>query len=481
MPSFDQEFLRRASRISHHGLGLSVDVYSPNIFELVEALHINSLAYGYLEIFQSSEQALHAVRSKIPQALLECHAEGLWVTQPDWGEAYPLDASIQETATHLRALGCSWFNQECASKQMAGYSFGTYLPPLFTQASAEVTASNAVRLQSAMDAKLSDSSQAPPLLLLETPPLTYFGVGDLAYPKFFSLLTEHASCGLVLDIGHVWTVYRYSRRSCKQGVTEFLDEFLGSFPLSRVVQIHAAGLANHPHDVGLTEPSESSLPPWIDTHGAPIPEVLFNMLDQVLAHPALTNLKGVAMEVDTKPIPLIVEEYHRFIERYGWWEKRTRYGQSSSDVCAEFEIFASATERLLIPEVVDQYRMYAQVVSGQADRTALSMVGKLHEDQDGLDRYQRVYLPKEIFEWGGDLREMFPRTCECLGDNAKVFPEFLQFWFNEPRSSKRPFDYFLIKIHLFVEFIERHYPELRDTVYQEADGLRAGYQLANSL
>ena len=481
MSSFDQEFLRRASRIPHHGLGLSVDVYTPNVFDLLDALDTKRLTYGYLEIFQSPEQVLYAVRAHIPHALLECHAEGLWVTQPDWGQAYPVEASINETTAHLRALGCSWFNQECASKQMAGYSFGTYLPPLFTRASAEVTACNAVRLQIEMDARFSDSSQTSPLVLLETPPLTYFGVEDLDYPDFFEALAECAPCGLVLDIGHVWTLYRYSGRWRTQSVTEFLDVFLESFPLARVVQIHVAGLENHPNDLEASRDSDPGLPPWIDAHDASIPNVLFDMLDQVLAHPGLTNLKGVAMEVDTKPIPLIVEEYRRFLERYGWWERQERYGQPSSDVCSDLEIRSLTKEQPAVTEVVDQYRVYAQVVSGQADREVLSSVGRLGDDSGGLDRYQKLYLPAEICEWGGDLREMFPKTCESLGDVAKIFSEFIEFWFKEPRSPSIPFDYFLVKIHLFVEFIEGHYPELRTMVHQEADALREGYQFANSL
>ncbi len=477
MAGFDQEFLRRVSQISHHGLGLSVDVYTPNVFELLDAFNFNSLTCGYLEIFQSPEQVLQALRSHIPQALLECHAEGLWVTQPDWCQTYPVETSINETATHLRALGCSWFNQECASKQIAGYSFGTYLPPLFTKPSAGVTASNAIHLQREMDARFSDSSQAPPLLLLETPPLTYFGVGDVAYSDFFAEITKQAPCGLVLDIGHVWTVYRYSGRGRIQTVQEFLEEVLASFPLFRVVQIHIAGLANHPNDWEGSDDVGTILPLWIDDHGAKIPQVLFDMLDQVLAHPGLTNLKGVAMEVDTKQIPLIVDEYRRFLERYGWWESQERREVRLAVV----ENPSLAKERSSAGMAAKPYQVYAQVASGKIDRQALSLVGQLTDDEGGLERYQKRYLPEEIFVWGGDLRKMFPETCERLGDVEKAFSEFFTFWFNEPRINKMPFDYFLIKIHLFVEFIESQYPEFQDTVHQEADVLREGYQLANRL
>ncbi|MDA1304069.1 MAG: hypothetical protein O2999_07195 [Nitrospirae bacterium] len=88
-------------------------------------------------------------------------------------------------------------------------TLGTYLPPLFTKASAEMTASNAIHLQREMDARFLDSTQAPPLLLLETPPLTYFSVGDLAYSDFF---LTHGAGAMRLSFGH---------RACVDGVSIF--------------------------------------------------------------------------------------------------------------------------------------------------------------------------------------------------------------------------------------------------------------------
>jgi len=295
--------------------------------------------------------------------------------------------------------------------------------------------------------------------------------------RIFSLLTERAPCGLVLDIGHVWTVCRYSGRWRSQTVGKFLDEVLASFPLSRVVQINMAGLANHPNELDSSDDVGSLLPPWIDAHGAKVPQVLFDMLGQVLAHPGLTNLKGVAMEVDTKPIPLIVDEYRRFIERYGWWERQERRDVGWPVV----ETRSLAREPSSARMAVEPYQIYAQVASGQVDRQALSLVGQLADDDGGLERYQKRYLPDEICVWGGDLREMFPRTCEGLCDVENAFSEFFTFWFREPRATKTPFDYFLVKIYLFVEFIEGQYPELQNTAHQEAGLLREGYQLANSL
>ena len=76
-----QNFLHRVSKIHFHGIGLSLDVYSPYLFELVEQFAHQGLSYGYLEVFKASQQDLKEVRSRLPSTLLEYHADGLWVTE----------------------------------------------------------------------------------------------------------------------------------------------------------------------------------------------------------------------------------------------------------------------------------------------------------------------------------------------------------------------------------------------------------------
>ena len=115
-----------------------------------------------------------------------------------------------------------------------------------------------------------------------------------------------------------------------RSLDSFLEAFLQAFPLERVVQIHLAGLGIHPavNSVeGARIPDSQNWPNWIDSHGEPIPEILFEILDRVLSSPRLVNLKGIALEVDTKPIELILEEYAEFRNRLNWWERR---GPSSS-------------------------------------------------------------------------------------------------------------------------------------------------------
>ena len=48
------EFTQRAARISSHGLGLSVDVYQPDLMHLVQTLRDGGLRPGYLEIFKAT-------------------------------------------------------------------------------------------------------------------------------------------------------------------------------------------------------------------------------------------------------------------------------------------------------------------------------------------------------------------------------------------------------------------------------------------
>ena len=153
-------------------------------------------------------------------------------------------ADAQDGATCGESLGAAWVNHECASKQFAGYSFGTYLPPLFTRAAAEVTAANAVRCQRVLN-QCAEAAAAPqaPLLLLELPPLTYFSFGDLAAAEFFAAIAQAAPCGFVLDIGHLWTMWRYGERA-RTSLEAFTETFLEAFPLDRVIQVHLAGLAS---------------------------------------------------------------------------------------------------------------------------------------------------------------------------------------------------------------------------------------------
>jgi len=492
MTPVEREFHTRVIRIPHHGLGLSVDVYQPDLFELVDELNRRGLEYGYLEIFKATPAALELLRRRMPDTVLSYHAEGLWVTQPNPERLSPFHAELDETAEQIRILGSHWLNHECAAKQMAGYAFGTYLPALFTAASADVTAENIAKAQQRLDRTIPAHDKMAPLFLLETPPLTYVGFGNLTMAEFFRLVADRTPCGVVLDIGHLWTVYRYTGEWRRRPLTAFLAEFLDAFPLERVVEIHMAGLAPHPsvpsHAQAAGEPP--LWPPlWIDAHGAPIPEVLSDMLAQVLEHQGLINLKGVALEVDTKSIDMIAEEFAQAQERFGDRIARDKHNSLSSLSCLS-SLFSHENDQTdqrdridqidisaSLASLAEQYDRYAQIVTGRA-ADGLPVLG---QDASALPLYIEHYLPHEILEWGGAVREMFPETCRNLDRDGISLNGFVRFWFREPRANDQAYDFFLLKITRFVEFVRDVLPAASGMAEREAQALREGYRAANEM
>lgn len=481
-----RQFKQRVAEIPYRGIGLSVDLYTPDLDELQAALERESIRYGYLEVFKASQRALAKLRRKWPELPMTYHAEGLWVTEPNLLEAYPLERELDLAHSHLETIQAHWLTHECATKQMAGYSFGTYLPPLFTAASAAATARNIRQVQTWLDerARKAGPARYGPLFLLETPPLTYFGVGDIGIADFFRAIADGAACGIVLDIGHLWTVYRYTGAWRSRSLEAFLAEFLDRFPLERVVEIHLAGLGLHAATVRASldeiEPTRQAPPFWVDAHAEAIPELLFDMLEQVLSHPRLLNLRGVALEVDNKSIPTILDELKGFSERFGRvLSDRFKTDPHVSQTAVELSE-AEPTDDLqdrLQQHLLVEYERYAQVVTGQAQQAPVSS----WLDMEGLERYRTEYLPYEILEWGGDLRDMFPESCRRLDEAALPLGRFVDFWFCEPRDAHTGhdgYDFFLLKIDRFAEYVSRVLPDAAELVHREAAMLRTDYALA---
>jgi uncharacterized protein (UPF0276 family) len=476
-----QDFQRRLRNIPPLGMGLSVDVYSPNLFELMNKLKERGLQPGYLEVFKATTTALTTVRQAVPDIPLAYHGEGLWITQPDVQASPFFLQDVGETVTQLNSIQSFWLNHECAMKQMAGYSFGTYVPPLYTRLSAEVVAENIATVQQAMDRQGRRADGTAPLFILEMPPLTYFSAGTIPIPHFFRLITSLVPCGLVLDIGHLWTAYRYTVACRRISLERFVREFLDEFPLERVVEIHVAGLACH-ESAGEPKAGEG-LPEWIDAHAAPIPSILFAMLEQVLAHSNLVSLRAVALEVDTKSIEMIVEEYGEAVRRFSLLVQQTMARGPAAEPMGLQPRSASVQEPVCQSDrqqLRDDYASYAQIISGQAPMTGLEWQ-EVAAEATGLTRYRESYLPHEILHWGGDLEEMFPQTCRALAERGICLTEFATFWFRSPRVLTHSYDFFLLKIERFLEFVTERAPDARVCAEQEGDMLRLAYAQANEV
>ncbi|GJL53665.1 MAG: hypothetical protein NPIRA02_07970 [Nitrospirales bacterium] len=484
MSKFKKEFLQRIRHIPFHGIGLSVDVYTPDIFELTDQFAQHGLSYGYLEVFKAEQRAIEEVRARLPSPYLEYHADGLWVTQPDWMVTYPYERALQTAMSHLRSMGCFWINQECATKQIGGHSFGTYLPPLLMESSASMTARNVEYAQAYLDAHVRGDASYAPLFLLETPPLSYFVLGQIGYAEFFRLIADRCACGFVLDIGHVWTVYRYTGACEHQTLEQFLEEFLNGFPLERVVQIHIAGLDCHPA-VPYEVRGHASFPNWIDAHDAPIPSVSFNMLEQVLSHPRLVHVKGLAMEVDTKEIALIVEEFARLRRTCGPWEEQ-QHGEQKLTRAGHFHVkpLAHATHSSVHQKdmyLEQHYQHYVAFVTfrSQGD-DSVSDLNALQATKE-VGSYRDYYLPHEISVWGGQLQDMFPNTFRALEELEFDCKQFMTYWYSHPQRFCESYDFFLLKIHYFVEYIREVHPQAVLFAAQEAADLRNSYAMACQL
>jgi hypothetical protein len=478
-----KEFFRRLAQIPAHGLGLSVDVYSPDLTSLRRALQEGQVLPGYLEVFRATQTALASVRKQAGSGFLTYHGEGLWLTQPEAADDPLFKQEVCEVAGHLQTLQSAWLNHECATKYMAGYAFGTYLPPLYTPSRAQVVADNTLLVQDLLDRLCALPNGGAPLVLLEMPPLTYFVAGTLTIPNFFGVVTEKVPCGLVLDIGHLWTVFRYTGAWRTTPLAQFTDAFLAEFPVDRIVEIHVAGLAVHESGSGIPgEPADAAqtdcLPAWADAHAAPIPPVLFDMLDQVLSHPRLSSLKGLALEVDTKEIGLIVDEFTRFSQRYA---AAVPSANIESGISAEgghrwFDHEpGSSPARQALSEAYDHY---ARVVAGRAEPEGPEWNPRTACIED-LDRYRRVYLPYEILRWGGDVEAMFPDSCRRLRERHVPLSRFVSFWFRQPRPLSGSYDFFLLKIERFAEFVREAALELSGIAEREAGELRQAYHAAN--
>ncbi|WP_455245822.1 multinuclear nonheme iron-dependent oxidase, partial [Petrachloros mirabilis] len=479
--SVEHRFMYRLERIPALGLGLSVDVYSPDLFELIRSFEGRTYHPSYLEIFRATPKALQAVRAQDMALPLPYHGEGLWVTQPNFASTSFFEQELDGVAEELAILRSPWLNHECATKQMAGYTFGTYLPPLYTVESAKVVADNIRLVQERLDQADLAENVFGPLFLLELPPLTYFMAGTISIPQFFRFVTDQVECGLVLDIGHLWSVYRYSQAKNEISLEAFVERFLNEFPLERVVEIHVAGLACHESLSGRDE--EGGMPEWLDAHAAPIRPVSLSMLEQVLAHPHLVSLRAVALEVDTKPIGNIIKEFENVSDRFGATIRRVTTSQHEVTGLENKKYEESTLEPLMGGDSVrtrlqEDYSRYAKVVSGQIPPVGPEWKD-VRRDSKGLDRYIREYLPYEILHWGGDIAEMFPDTCAGLRKEGVALDDIVFWWFHAAEALERPYDFFLLKIDRVLGFVAARAPQLLAKAKEEAQLLQLGYAEAN--
>ena len=129
--------------------------------------------------------------------------------------------------------------------------------------------------------------------------------------------------------------------------------------------------------------------------------------------------------------------------------------------------------------LAQQYEHYVKVVTGQCQwsETLEALGGQRGEFSRNLNKYVQGYLPYEILVWGGDLREMFPKTMFALEENGVPLTDFIQFWYDQPRTVQEPYDFFLLKLSLFAKFVQAVLPANSEVAFREAAELRMSYSI----
>jgi uncharacterized protein (UPF0276 family) len=179
-------------------------------------------------------------------------------------------------AKHVSAVGSPWVSNDvawwhCEGAPLPGYLYLT--PPL-----------NAQGLENAIAHAQTVAAAAPVPLLLENP-VVMTARGDWHVLDFMERLSTATGCGLLLDVGHLFSHQLARGRGLMHG--------LDAFAFERVVELHIAG--------GVVT-SRGGRAVYVDDHPQPIRDEVWALLEAVL--PKCTGLKALTYEGDGHPKPV---------------------------------------------------------------------------------------------------------------------------------------------------------------------------------
>jgi len=198
---------------------------------------------------------------------LSIHGVGLSI-----GGSGPLDTDHLD---RLKSL-LSWTQPESFSEHLAWSTHGSeflndLLPLPYTSETLSRVAAHIDQVQATLDRQM----------LLENPS-SYLRFADSTWSEtdFLAELVRRTGCGLLLDVNNVF-VSATNLGYAPQG-------YIDAFPLDAVGEIHVGG-----HDIDADDTGEPLL---IDSHGAPVTDPVWALLDYTLAR---CGPKPVLVEWDT--------------------------------------------------------------------------------------------------------------------------------------------------------------------------------------
>ncbi len=196
------------------------------------------------------------------------------------GGSDPLDEPyLRDLAATVRALGSPWHSDHLCVGSIGGRAMHDLLPVPFKRASVERIADRIRRARDALGVPLAIEN------------VSYYwhpGRAEVGEAEFLATLCEAADCGLMLDVNNAYV-------NCQNfGLDP--EGWLRAAPLDRVVQIHVAGhewFAVDERGLGAAAAPGSPGAMIVDTHGAPVSDPVFALLERVLAR--------------TGPVPIVLE------------------------------------------------------------------------------------------------------------------------------------------------------------------------------
>lgn len=165
----------------------------------------------------------------------------------------------------LEKIDAPWWSDHLCFTSVASRYLHDLLPLPFSREAAKHVAARA---------KAAQSFVGRPLLLENISYYMSMPGSEMTEAQFLGEVLEQADCGLLLDVNNVYV------NSINHNFDPY--KFIDSIPLERTVQIHVAG---HGHGEEMI----------IDTHGAPVIEPVFELLEYVLNR---VDVKAVMLERD---------------------------------------------------------------------------------------------------------------------------------------------------------------------------------------
>lgn len=250
------------------GLGLGIDIFDdqPDFRVLIDR---HRDGFDFLEVYsrgdwEHTDDPFARIPASVPRTY---HHEGL---DPVGPRICP-DDTINGCAKNQRLLNPPWTVEELAVRHIDGKYCDFFFPAILNEECVKATIENL----NALHARL------PGPLLPENAPYE-FSVGDMHLCEFLTRVAHGADCGLVLDLGHLW-----SWQLCV-GKGDTPDHGIDKLDLSRVIEVHLAGARIEKYEGGQI---------YRDLHGAgPIPEASLYLLRELL--PKLSNLRAITIEVE---------------------------------------------------------------------------------------------------------------------------------------------------------------------------------------